>query len=64
MPTNPPRTRPGKDYPGGRHLRRAFKRLNERRYGEQVGKRPDRIQGRDNTTPWGNYGLTKPGSMK
>jgi hypothetical protein len=62
--TMPARTRPGKDYPGGKSLRRAYRRLRLRREGEQDGKRPDRVQSRDASTPWGSYGFTAPGSMK
>jgi hypothetical protein len=52
-------------YPGGKIMRKAHMRLYARIYGRQPGncKRPDRISSRDDQTPWGSYGLTKPGSM-
>ena len=60
-----PRTRPGKDFPGGKHLRRALRKLSLRQTGQQSGVRPDRVREPDNNpTPWGNYGFTRPGSMK
>lgn len=62
--SEPPRTRSGQTYPGGKTLRRALKRLNARINGMQSGRRPDRISSRDDTTPWGTFGLTKPGSMR
>ncbi len=63
--TEPSRTRPGKAYPGGRTLRRAFRRLHEKREGIQHGphKRPDRIRSTKDIL-WGEPGYTKPGSMK
>lgn len=67
----PPRTREGTDtkrahnaYPGGKHYRKAMTRLAARINGKQQGKRPDRINAKDETTPWGSYGFVKPGSMR
>lgn len=63
--SQPPRTRFGKTYPGGRVMRRALKRLHDRVEGQYPGghKRPDRINDQSPTTPWGKYGLNRPGSM-
>lgn len=62
--TKPPRTRPGQRYPGGKALRRAYDSLYRRTHGKQNGKRPDRINALGEEIPWGNYGFTKPGTMK
>lgn len=60
MSTKPPRTRPGQIKPGGRHLRRALTKLEQRRGGEQHGKGADHGH---NRWPHG-AGVTMPGSMK
>ncbi len=71
--TDAPRTRtdvntslPHNRYPGGKRYRKAQAKLAARINGRQHGnlKRPDRISSREDTTPWGNFGLTKPGAMK
>lgn len=62
--TKPPRTRPGQKYPGGKALRRALANRTQRIEGKQRGRRPDRILSREDETPWGSYGFTKPGSMR
>lgn len=49
---------------GGKSLRKARHNLTARINGTQQGKNPDRIRSNGNDTPWGNYGFTKPGSMK
>lgn len=50
-------------YPGGKILRKRMARLAARINGRQTGKRPDRVSSREDTTPWGSSGFTKPGSM-
>ena len=49
---------------GGKALRKARHNLTVRINGTQQGKNPDRIRSNGNDTPWGNYGFTKPGSLK
>lgn len=57
--TQPPRQREGLNkklrhnvYPGGKHLRKALRRLHDRREPTVVGM-----------TNWDNFDVTKPGSM-
>lgn len=58
------RTRTGQEYPGGRHNRRALKKLRGRREGVYHGphKRPDRIRSTKDII-WGEPGYKLPGSM-
>lgn len=62
--TQPARTRSGQTYPGGKALRRAYAKLQNRVEGTQTGRRPDRISNRDNQVAWGSDGFSKPGSMR
>lgn len=57
--SEPPRTRPGKEYPGGRSLRRSLKNLKLASGTQQTGKSADH-----GLSKVGAAGWTKPGSMK
>lgn len=55
-----PRTREGKNHPGGRYLRRALKRLQQRREGDQGPGHHTPDCHRGSQANW----ATVPGSMK
>jgi hypothetical protein len=68
--TQPPRVRGNLKqsrhsvYAGGKILRKRTANLTRCVEGTQSGKRPDRIQNRNDAIDWGRDGFTKPGSMK